>query len=96
MFLRLQALNPHKAVIEHCKRHLNAIVGSLWDVVATLGRLEAATQGVVLGGQAVWVELVGLLGIVQEQLEDLLAVAKKATGAIVRLVSSVEVALENV
>ena len=38
----------------------------------------------------------GLLGIVQEQLKDLLAAAKEATGAIVRLVDSIEVARENV
>ena len=64
--------------------------------MAALGRLEAATQGVVLGGQAVWAELVGFLGIIYKRLEDLLAAAEEATGAIVRLVGSVEVAHENV
>ena len=64
--------------------------------MAALGCLEAATQGVVLDGQAVQAEQVGLLGIVQEWLEDLLAAAKEATGAIMRLVDSVKVARENV
>ena len=85
-----------EAVIEHLKRHLDAIVDGLWDVVVGFGCLEAATQGVVLGGQAVWAEQVGLLGIIQEQSEDLLAAAKEAIGAIVRLVGFVEVARENV
>ena len=89
-------INSLEAVIEHLKGRLNAIVGSLLDVVAAFGRLEAATQGVVPGGQAVWKELVRLLGIVQERLEDLLAAAKEATRAIVHLVGSVEVAHENV
>ena len=85
-----------EAVIEHLKEHLDAVVGNLWDVVTALGCLEAFTQRVVFGGQAVWAELVRLLSIVQEQLEDLLAAAKEATGVIVRLVGSVEVACENV
>ena len=42
-----------EAVIERLEGRLNAIVGGLWDVVAALDRLEAATQGVVSGGQAV-------------------------------------------
>ena len=32
-----------KAVIEHLEGHFNAIIGSLWDVVAALGCLETAT-----------------------------------------------------
>ena len=82
-------------ILEPLEEHLNAIVGGLWDVVAGLGRLEAVTQKVVLGGQTVWAKLVGLLGIVQEQLEDLLAAAEEATRAIVCLVGSVEIAREN-
>ena len=86
-----------KAIIERLegrlKRRLDAVVGSFWNVVAGLGRLP---QRVVLGGQAVWAELIGLSGIVQEQSKDLLAAAEEATGAIVRLVGSVEVACENV
>ena len=39
-----------KAVIERLKGRLNAVVGGLWDIVAAVGRLQAATQGVVLGG----------------------------------------------
>ena len=85
-----------EAVIERFEGCFNAVVGGLWDVVAALGRLEAVTQGVVSSGQAVWAELVGLLGIVQKQLKDLLAAAKEATRAIVRLVGFVEVARENV
>ena len=85
-----------KAINERLEGRLNAVVGSLQDVMAGFGCQEAATQGVVSGGQAVWTELVGLLGIVQEQLEDLLAAAEEATGAIVCLVGSVEVAPENV
>ena len=84
-----------EAVIKRLERRLNAVVGGLWDIVAGLDCLEAATSGVVSGGQAVWAKLVGLLGIVQEQLKDLLAVAEEATGVIVRLVDSVEVAREN-
>ena len=38
----------------------------------------------------------GLLGIVQERSEDLLAVAEEAIEAIIRFVGSVEVAHENV
>ena len=64
--------------------------------MAALGCLEAAIQGIVSGGQAVWAKLVGLLDTVQERLKDLLAAAKEATGAIVRLVGSVEVTRENV
>ena len=85
-----------KAVIERLEGHLNAVFGGLWDLVAAFGCLEVATHRAVLGGQAVWVKQVGLLGIVQKQLEDLLAAAKKATWAIVRLVGSVEVARENI
>ena len=65
-----------KAVLECLEGHLNAVVGGLWDVVAGFGCLKVAIQGVVMGSQAVWAELVGLLGIVQEQLEDLLAAIK--------------------
>ena len=64
--------------------------------MTALGHLEAAIQRVVLGGQAVWAKLVRLSGIVQEQLEDLLAAAEKATRVIVHLVGSVEVTHENV
>ena len=32
-----------KADLERLKRRLDTIVGGLWDVVAGLGRLEAAT-----------------------------------------------------
>ena len=64
---RTGRISSLKVVIERLEGHLNAVVGSLWVVVATLGRLEPATQGVVLSGQAVWAKLVGLLGIVQEQ-----------------------------
>ena len=85
-----------KAVIKHLKGCLNAIIGGFWDIVAGLGCLEAATQRVVLNGQAVWAELVRLLGIVQQQSKNLLAAVKEATGAIVHLVGSVEVARENV
>ena len=85
-----------KTILERLKGHLNAVVGGLWDVVASLGRLKAGIQRVVLGNQAVWAELIRLLGIVQEQSKDLLAAAEKATGAIVRLVGSVEIAGENV
>ena len=53
-----------EAVIERLKGHLNAVIGSLGDVVAALGHLEATIQGIVLSGQAVWAERVGLLGIV--------------------------------
>ena len=62
----------------------------------TFSCLEMATQEVVLSGKVVWAELVGFLGIVQEQLKNLLAAAKEATRAIVHLVGSVEVARENV
>ena len=53
-----------EAILERFEGCLDAVVGSFWDVVAGLGRLKEVTQGVVLGGQAVWAELVGLLGIV--------------------------------
>ena len=42
-----------KAVIERLEGRLDAIVSGLWDIVAGLGCLEAATHRVVLGGQAV-------------------------------------------
>ena len=32
-----------KAVIKRLEGHFNAIVGSLWDIVAGLGHLEMAT-----------------------------------------------------
>ena len=48
-----------------------------------------------MGGQAVWAELVGFLGIVQEQSEDLQAAAKEATGAIMHLVGYVELVREK-
>ena len=57
-------INSLKMVLEHLKRHLDTVISGFWDVVACLGRLEAATQGVVLDSQAVQAELVGLLGIV--------------------------------
>ena len=64
--------------------------------MAALGHLEVATHRVVSDGQTVWAKQVGLLGIVQEQSKDLLAAAKEATRAIVRLVGSIEVARENI
>ena len=73
-----------KAVVQHLKGRLDAVIDGLCDIVAAFGRLKAATQGVVLGDQAVWAELVRLLDIVQEQSQDLLAIAKEATGAIKR------------
>ena len=85
-----------EVVIERLKGRLDAVVGGFCNVVTGLGYLKAATQRVISSGQAVWAELVRLLGIVQGRSEDLLAAAKKATGAIMRLVSSVEVARENV
>ena len=89
-------INFLEAVIERLNGCLNAVIDSLWDVVAALDCLETATQRIVLDGRAVWAKLVGLLGVIQKQLEDLLAAAKEATGAIVRLVGFVEVARENV
>ena len=89
---RTGGISFFEAVVGRLNRCLNAVVGGLWDIIAAFGRLEAVTQGVVLSGQAVWAELIGLLGIVQERLKNLLAAAKETTGAIVRLVDSVEVA----
>ena len=62
--VRMGGINSLEAVIEHFKGRLDTFVGSFWDIVAALGRLKAATQGVVLSGQAVWAKLVGLLSIV--------------------------------
>ena len=50
---RLGEISSLEAVVERLKRHPNAVIGNFWNVVAALGHLEAATQGVVLGGQAV-------------------------------------------
>ena len=85
-----------EAVVERLEGCFNAVIGGLWDVVAALGHLEMAIHGVVLSGQAVWAKLMGLLSIVQERSENLLAAAKEATRAIVCLVDSVEVACENI
>ena len=92
----LGGISSLKTVVKHLEGCLDAIIGSSWNVVTAFDRLEAATQGVVWGGQAVWAKLVGLLSIVQERLEDLLAATKEATGAIVNQVGSVEVMHENV
>ena len=32
-----------EAIIERLERHLDAVVGRLWDVMAAFGRLEVAT-----------------------------------------------------
>ena len=55
-----------KPVVKCFERCFNVVIGSPWDIVAAFGCLEMATQGIVLGDQAVWTELVRLLGIVQE------------------------------
>ena len=50
---KMSGINFLEVVIEHFEGHLNAVVGGLWNVVADIGCLEAATQRVVWSGQAV-------------------------------------------
>ena len=61
---RTGGISSLKAVVERLIRCLDAVIGSLWDVVAALGHLEAVTEEIILGGQTVRAKLMRLLGIV--------------------------------